>query len=118
MLIAIYPGLTSLITPSLLALAFPPRVVFVMALVAPLGFLMGVPFARGIAALHEAGGLVPWAWAANGSASVISAVLAVMLSLSVSFTVVLLIGGGFYLVAAGLATSQPTSESVAQTLHR
>jgi hypothetical protein len=42
---------------------------------------------------------VPWAWAANGSASVISAVLAAMLALSFGFTVVLVIGAGLYLAA-------------------
>jgi hypothetical protein len=117
-LIAFYPWLTGLIAPLLLELPFAARVVVVMALIAPPGLLMGVPFARGIAALRDADSLIPWAWAANGSASVVSAVLAVMLSLSFNFTVVLLIGGGLYLIAAGLAISQPTGGSVAQTLRQ
>jgi hypothetical protein len=61
---------------------------------------MGMPFPRGIAALRGATDLVPWAWAANGSASVISAVLAAMLALSLGFPAVLLVGGAFYLLAA------------------
>lgn len=114
-LIVIYTWLTTLVTPLLLALPALLRVIAVILLIAPLGFLMGMPFAKGIAALHDAGDLIPWAWTANGSASVISAVLAVMLSLSFSFTAVLLIGGGIYVVAAGLASLPIIGASMAQT---
>jgi hypothetical protein len=110
-----------LITPLLLWLPFALRVVAVMLLIAPLGLLMGVPFARGITALHGSADLVPWAWAANGSASVVSAILAVMLSLSLGFTAVLWIGGCLYLLAALLAVpavAEPTAASSAvQTGH-
>jgi hypothetical protein len=74
----------------------------VALLTAPVGFLMGVPFARGVRALHGEVLLVPWAWAANGSTSVVSAVLAAILALSVGFTPVLLVGGALYLMAAFL----------------
>ncbi len=121
LLIAVYPWLTGMITPLLLWLPFVARVVAVMLLIAPLGLLMGAPFARGIAALHGAADLVPWAWAANGSASVVSAILAVMLSLSFGFTAVLLIGGGLYLLAALLAVpasaDATAASSAAQTGH-
>jgi hypothetical protein len=60
---------------------------------------MGVPFARGIAALSAHPAMVPWAWAANGSASVIAGVLAVLLSLSFGLGAVLWVGAGFYAVA-------------------
>jgi hypothetical protein len=67
---------------------------------APLGLLMGVPFARGLGLVELAApGLVPWAWAVNGSASVISAILAMMLALSWGFSAVLWIGGGTYVIA-------------------
>jgi hypothetical protein len=76
------------------------RTVIAALLLAPVGFLMGVPFPHGIMALEQTPDLVPWAWAANGSASVVSAVLAAILSLAVGFTPILWIGGGFYLAAA------------------
>ncbi|MEP0761562.1 MAG: SAM-dependent methyltransferase, partial [Chloroflexota bacterium] len=63
---------------------------------APLGFLMGVPFARGLEAIRPAPDLVPWAWAINGGASVISAVLAALLALSLGFTPVLWAGAALY----------------------
>jgi hypothetical protein len=44
--------------------------------------------------------LIPWAWAVNGCASVIAAVLAAILVLSTSFSVVLVIGALFYGLAA------------------
>jgi spermidine synthase len=64
---------------------------------APLGYLMGVPFAGGIRLVERAApGIVPWAWAINGSASVISGVLAVMAALSWGFTAVLWLGAAAY----------------------
>ncbi len=71
-----------------------------IASLAPLGMLMGVPFARGLALIEQAApGLTPWAWAVNGSASVIAAVLAVMFALSAGFTAVLWLGAGCYGIA-------------------
>jgi spermidine synthase len=84
---------------ALLAQPLPVRLIGVMALIGPLAFFMGVPFARGIAALSAPAAMVPWAWAANGSASVIAGVLAVLLSLSLGFGAVLWVGGGLYAVA-------------------
>jgi hypothetical protein len=72
----------------------------VALLIAPVGLLMGIPFARGIAALSDEPAFVPWAWAANGGASVVSGVAAAALSLSLGFTAVLLLGAGLYLAAA------------------
>ncbi len=103
LLLAVYPPLTEHLTPLLLPLPVALRVLAVALLIAPVGFLMGMPFPRGVARLAATPDLVPWAWAANGSASVISAVLAVTLALSWGFTAVLLVGGGLYLLAAGLA---------------
>lgn len=99
-LLMVYPVMAGVLTPVLLALPLAVRIGAVVLLVGPVGLLMGVPFARGITALGDHPGLVPWAWAINGSASVISAVLAPILSLSFGFTVVMLVGGSLYLLAA------------------
>ena len=54
---------------------------------------MGIPFAAGLQVIEaREPALVPWAWAINGSASVVSAVLAVMVALSWGFTAVLALG--------------------------
>jgi hypothetical protein len=98
-LLAVYPLLVDGLTPLLLPLPTLARILVTALLIAPVGFLMGMPFPRGIAALRDSSDVVPWAWAANGSASVISAVLAAMLALSFGFTVVLVIGAGLYLAA-------------------
>lgn len=57
---------------------------------------MGVPFARGITALRAAPDLIPWAWAINGGASVVSAVIAALLALSLGFGWVVWSGGLLY----------------------
>jgi hypothetical protein len=57
---------------------------------APLGFLMGIPFPSGLAWLRQrAPGLVPWAWAVNGCTSVLASILAAMVALSAGFSWVL-----------------------------
>jgi spermidine synthase len=72
-----------------------------LVLIAPLAFFMGMPFplalAR-VAAVRSA--LVPWAWGINGCASVLSAVLAILLAMSLGFNAVVLIAICLYVVAA------------------
>ncbi len=80
------------------------RLALSVVLLAPLGIAMGVPFPRAIRALGEqAPALVPWAWAVNGSTSVVSAILATVLALSFGFTSVILGGAAAYLAAAAAA---------------
>jgi hypothetical protein len=72
-----------------------------VALIAPLAFLMGMPFPLGVAALGaRAPDLIPWAWAINGCASVVSAVLATLLAIHLGFTGVVLLALLAYGVAA------------------
>jgi hypothetical protein len=64
---------------------------------------MGLPFPFGLAWLEErAPGLVPWAWAVNGCASVAASVLAAILALSYGLTAVMLLGGVAYLAAGAV----------------
>lgn len=99
-LLGIYPWVMNVATPVLLPLPLVERLLAAALLIAPVGLLMGMPFPKGIMALSRRDDLVPWAWAANGSASVVSAVLATTLSLSLGFTPVLWIGSALYLAAA------------------
>jgi spermidine synthase/uncharacterized Tic20 family protein len=76
------------------------RIVVTALALAPLGTLMGTPFPQGLAVAHQhAPGLLPWIWAVNGCASVVSAVLAPMVAISLGFQAVMLIGAGAYLGA-------------------
>jgi hypothetical protein len=74
-----------------------------LALIAPLAFCMGMPFPLGLRRLAaEAPDFIPWAWALNGFASVVSAALATLLAMEFGFSVVLLAALGCYGVAAAL----------------
>lgn len=89
-----------------LGLAFPLRLGLSVALLAPLGVFMGLPFPKGIAWMLAregegrrpagASAAVPWAWAANGAASVVSSVVAALLALSFGFSWVLFAGASCY----------------------
>jgi hypothetical protein len=67
----------------------------------PLGLLLGMPFPTGVRLLAGPRGVVPWAWAVNGCASVLGAVLAVLLAVEIGFSGVRFVSGGCYLIALG-----------------
>jgi hypothetical protein len=70
------------------------RIAIAVILIAPLAFLMGMPFPL---ALRELGPpLVPWAWGINGCASVVSPVLATLLAVDLGFTAVLWLALALY----------------------
>ena len=96
-LIAFYPvGLQALFVAAL-HLSLAGRMVVALLSLAPLGLLLGIPFAAGLLRLeHGAAQLIPWAWAINGGASVVSALLAPLLALSYGFRAVLLAGALAY----------------------
>jgi hypothetical protein len=66
------------------------RVALSLVLLAPASFALGRPFALGTGAVGEqADTLIPWAWAINGSLSVVATPLANILSVSAGWSVVL-----------------------------
>ena len=76
------------------------RLLASVIILAPLGFLMGFPFPKGIRLTGSiAPGLIPWAWGINGCASVLSSILAVMIAISYGFSWVLVLGGAAYALA-------------------
>ncbi|MEA3334425.1 MAG: hypothetical protein U9R25_00830 [Chloroflexota bacterium] len=94
------PWVIALISDLLLGLPFGLRALLSGLSLAPLGVLMGMPFPLGLAWLEgKAPGLVAWAWAVNGCASVVASVMAAILALAYGFTVVLSLGA----LAYGLA---------------
>lgn len=86
---------------AVLAFELSTRIVIVVALISPLGFLMGMPFPLAIARLSRADSrLLPWAWVINGAASVLGGAITVMLAMSSGFDAVFWAAAALYLVAA------------------
>jgi hypothetical protein len=99
-LILLYPLGLPVLFRALLGAPLAARVVATGFSLAPLGLLMGTAFPGGLAWLQErAPGLVPWAWAVNGCASVLASILAAMVALSAGFTAVLVAAAGAYVGA-------------------
>lgn len=58
--------------------------------VAPIAFALGIPFSYGISKIRKTHpALVPWAWAVNGSATVVGSIGTVILSMNLGFNAVL-----------------------------
>ena len=82
---------------------FPVRLAVAIAILAPLGFLMGQPFALGLRAL--AGGSqtrVAWSWATNGFASVVAAPLGALIAIEAGSRALFLLAAAAYAGAAGV----------------
>jgi hypothetical protein len=77
------------------------RIVACLGLVAPAAFLMGFPFATGMAMLSKLGKerFFIWAWGINGSFSVVGAVAVPIVSVLFGHSVLLLAAAAIYLLA-------------------
>lgn len=92
-----YPWIINALVNVTLGWPLAARLALTVLSLAPLGFLMGTPFPAGLARLERrAPDCIPWAWAVNGSLSVIGSVGAAMIALSGGFTTVLLLGAACY----------------------
>jgi hypothetical protein len=92
-------------------LGFYYRIVISGLLLAPLGFVMGMPFPTGLralavgpgvevsGALSDADNAVEWAWAMNAAASVLGSVLAMVIAIQFGLNVTLACGVAVYLLA-------------------
>ena len=93
-----------------IALGWPLAVRCLITLVAlaPLGFLMGMPFPLALRLLPErAGGIVPWAWALNGWTSVVAGLATVLLSRGYGYSVAFGVALGAYALSLALAGYLP-----------
>jgi hypothetical protein len=99
--ILLYPLFLPHLFQLLLGQDFALRLLTSVVSLAPLGFLMGIPFPGGIALLDRlAPELIPWAWGINGCLSVLASILSTMLAISFGFSWVLV---GASLAYAGSA---------------
>ena len=93
---------TAVITPlvfhACLGFGLFSRIMMALLLVAPLGFVLGMPFPLGLRlAMQRSSALGSWAWGVNGFFTVIGTVLALMLGMMIGFRMVLLLACACYL---------------------
>lgn len=109
-----------------LGLTLSIRLLLTPLILAPIGFLMGVPFPAGILWLQtsllndgsaDEHPQIPWVWATNGATSVIASVLAALLALTFGFNYALLFGATCYTGALLMVLTGP-KERPSQSLRR
>ncbi len=107
-LAVVYPSLLDALFGMTLGASFALRLGVAAVSLAPLGLLLGIPFPWGLRFLVAEGGtqpaggasgLIPWAWAINGCASVISSVLAAIVAVSWGYAWVLAGAAAAYALA-------------------
>jgi hypothetical protein len=85
---------------SLIALSPIIKFVVTLFLIAPLAFCMGMPFPLALSSVgNHSPEMIPWAWAVNGCASVVSAVLATLLAIHFGFSAVVVLALMLYGIA-------------------
>ena len=93
--------LPDMVFKPLVGASMPVKLAVSLVLIGMLATPMGMPFPLGLARLSEkAKTQIPSAWAINGCASVISAVLATVIAIHFGFTVVVLLAVVLYICAA------------------
>ncbi len=95
-------------------LPFAAKVLMTVALIAPLGFFMGMPFPTALTRLEEwHAPSVRWAWSLNAAASVLGSVGALVCAIYLGLVQTLIIGGVFYLAALAVIARGRTGEAAA-----
>ena len=121
----IYMTISESVTETALAWDQWARIIVVVAMLFPIGLLLGVFLPTGIDAAVEASGndeavrgrLVAWCWAVNGFFSVIGSSVTTILSMAVGFNRALITGLGMYVAAVVLQLlSQSDEEDLAEEL--
>ena len=106
--IALFGLLYALVLPDLvfeplIGASIPVKLAVSIALIGLLAIPMGMPFPLGLARLGERSEKqIPTAWAINGCASVISAILATVIAIHFGFTVVVILAVTLYVLAAAM----------------
>lgn len=103
---------SGLLLPRLLDLALawpdPAKVALAVAVAAPLGFFMGMPFPLALSTYRGARSpFIPWAWSVNGALSVVATPLANILAVSYGYSLVFFASLGLYALAGLLAPTRP-----------
>ncbi len=97
-LLVLYQRLIPVIFQPTLAFSIPIRFMLTSFLIAPLAFLMGMPFPLGIGIVAERKeNMIPWVWASNNFCSILASISAVIIALSVGFQIVGYLAAAIYL---------------------
>jgi hypothetical protein len=79
--------------------ALPVRIAISLAVVMPVGFLMGFAFPTGMTLVNRVDAEpTPWFWGINGATGVLASVIAVMVSMAFGINVTMLLAGVCYLL--------------------
>jgi hypothetical protein len=92
------------------------KMLITVLLIAPLGFLMGIPFPTGLATLEGwEKSAVRWGWSMNAASSVLGSAMAIFFAIYLGLYQTLVLGGLLYLVAAWIyrATAERASHEQA-----
>jgi hypothetical protein len=107
--------LAFLVSGLLSALVWMPlalKVVMTVALLMPLGFVMGMPFPTALRKLEEMHApSVRWAWSLNAASSVLGSVGALVCAIYLGLIQTLIIGGLFYLAALAVVARSTAAEA-------
>lgn len=83
------------------------RCAITIALISPLGIMMGIPFPMGVRAVRH-DDIVPWMFAINSAASVLGSVAAMVIALAFGFAITSATGLAAYFAAALLYPAEET----------
>jgi uncharacterized membrane protein YgaE (UPF0421/DUF939 family) len=104
--LVVYVGILPPVLNRLVGAPFPTKLLISAFLLAPLGFVMGMPFPAGLRTLAanraQRSDSIEWAWAMNAAASVLGSVLAIVIAIQFGLNVTLFCGAVAYLLALGL----------------
>ncbi len=97
-IVLLYAACMPAIFRAALGLGLVSRLALGTLLLFPLGFGLGIPFPAAVASLSRrtSAPLLGWAWAANGAASVMGPILAVLLAMEFGFTGVMFLAALIY----------------------
>jgi hypothetical protein len=85
----------------------PVKMIVTACLIAPAGFLMGMPFPTGLSQLDSRfPRAVRWAWALNAAASVLGSASAIFLAVYIGLRATMLVGAALYLAAGAVQWMQ------------
>jgi hypothetical protein len=101
-------------------------VALTIAVLAPVAFMMGMPFPLGLRLLDRSGSqwaeLIPWVWGINGATSVLGSILAITIAINFGFRAALFAGlcayGIAFLTARSLAGGVQTETVMARAPSR
>lgn len=100
----LYAALLPSIIYTTIVLPFELKAMVSIAILAPIGFLMGMPLPTGMRLLKEyRPEYIPWMWAINGAFSVLGAVISIMLGIMFGSSEVMILGILIYLVALAIS---------------